>query len=327
MTWAVRQSSSPSTPRLVPNSFCYTETVLAIIVRRVRGEFPFWPRCTAPVWLPGHSCLRLSCLNLAGSSALAQPSSLEAERTASERIREAEDAYENLEVEQAIELGEASIETGDASPGVLRRAYRLLGLARAAVGDNRGARDAYRRLLALEPDATLEVSVAPRLREPFYSARAYWEGRPPFGIRVTFGRGGLTLNLEDPLNLAATISVSSRAGSESAFQTERLEAAEFLGLRVPGAAAARQIEYYLTVYDEFQNTLLRRGTSVDPVVLSAPRIAQPAQVSPSPDDSSTLFEEPWFWVVAGVVVAAGLGVAVGLALSDSRSGRFVVDAR
>lgn len=264
------------------------------------------------------------------ATALAQDPEPPARET-TDRLTLAERAYQAVDYETALTLAEQSLDEGTADRTHLTRTYELIGIAAAALHRDEVSRNAFIRLLALNPDAQVNQRLAPALRGPFVEALGFWSSRGDgFGVEATLlsRRERLRVTMSDPLGLAATIVVGSRIDDTGAFEVQRAEVEQSPTVYIPvdGARDARTVEYYVWVLDGPGNRLVEIGNEDEPEEVSAGPPAQPAAIlvpeadpRAAPEDSDGLFASPIFWVVAGVLLV-GAGVTVGVLASDSSAG-------
>ena len=229
-------------------------------------------------------------------------------------LAEAEAAYQEIDYERTQERASAALRDGGLSKRQLVRTYELLGIAEAAAGDSDASRDAYVRMLAIDPDAQVDADLSPRFREPFMEARGYWSSRrAQLDVEVRFdrARGALRVLLSDPVGMASQIRVLSRLPGTIEYAEARRPANESVRFEVDGAVGTGAIEYLLRVEDEHGNTLIERGTEEEPNQmgrLSGAVSGGGAGSTDDPDGGGSILKSPWFWVVTGVVlVGAGAG--------------------
>ena len=252
------------------------------------------------------------CLALAGVSPAAAQST----------IGQAEEAYMNVDFERTRELCQQALREGGHSPEQLARIYELIGVASAASGEEGASREAYKKMLAIQPDAQVDTNLAPRLRSPFMEARGYWQTRSEtMGAEAVLvrARGGLRVRITDPLGMAEEVRVLTRvAGELVPMDEERFPAQESILVEVDGLPDADRIEYVVQVLDEHGNRLVDLGSEDEPNVVGRdPVIAggTPGGGGGGEDEDDGV--PGWVWGVVGVVVvAAGAGVGLGLALRD-----------
>ena len=92
-------------------------------------------------------------------------------------LREAEEAYLNVEFEQVRDHALEALRGGRLTPDQLVRTYELLGVASSALHETDVARDYFVRMLGIDPDHELDASVNPEMRDPFLEARGMWAAR------------------------------------------------------------------------------------------------------------------------------------------------------
>jgi len=232
----------------------------------------------------------------------------------------AEQAYMEVDFERTAELARAALASGQLTHDRLVRVYELLGVSLAAQGEEEASRDAYVKMLALDPEATVDTNLAPRLRSPFMEARGFWATRSDsLDVDVTLvrARRGLRIQLNDPLDMAVEIRVLTRVhGTYEEMDEERLPAAPSHLVEVEGLPEVDQIEYVVQVLDGDGNRILERGTEDVPNVVG--REPQPVGAPVEGGAAEGGGGAPtWLWVALGVVAAAGLGVGLYYGLRET----------
>jgi hypothetical protein len=231
-------------------------------------------------------------------------------------LEQAEAAYVEVDFETTLTASQTAIDSGELSPTELARAYELLGVSAAALGDAEAAREVFLRMLSIEPDRRLDDTVPPRLRAPFMEARGIVTARPDrMGAEVTLVRanGALLVRLVDPYEMVEGIRLHMRAEGSVEYETFEAPYAEEILAPFEPASGEGAVEYWLEVIDPRGNQLVVEGTQFEPNVLGARAIVAGGEGAPPPAGPS-VFEEPVFWVIVGSVIAvgAGIGIAVGV---------------
>lgn len=232
---------------------------------------------------------------------------------AQDHLAAAEAAYGQIDFEAVLTEASAALEQGGNSPRQLTRIYELIGIAAAASDDEERSRDAYVKLLALNPEAQVDTNLAPRLRSPFMEARGFWSSRTDrldVEVRLVRRSNGMRIVLSDPLDMAVEIRVATRiAGEFVDFDQQRVEAQPSTLVEVTGLPDAPQIEYVVDVLDDYGNRILSLGTEDEPRV-----IGEAPAVGPVAGPSERGGFPTWAWVAIGVVAAGAVaaGLAVGL---------------
>jgi tetratricopeptide (TPR) repeat protein len=229
-------------------------------------------------------------------------------------------AYAELDYARAIALLEqARGESLTREEKILT--YRTLGLAYVAVGQPEPAKADFQRLLRIDPSATLDRSVAPKVRAVFEEAkaevatsgRALQAGLPsvapaiepaapregrPLSVRVTYAGG-----------LAKKMTVYFRKSGDASFSRATVDAAPGGGFEatVPGMAVqAPALEYHLVLLDDAGASIAAAGSLGQPLSVAVMRAKKP------------VYKKGWFWGVLGGVAVAGAAAAV-LAVELPRS--------
>ncbi len=223
-------------------------------------------------------------------------------------IGEAEEAYLNVDFDATLALAEEALESGRLTPDRVVRVYELIGVAAAASGDEDRARDAYKKMLALQPDSTVDTNLAPRLRAPFMEARGFWSTRSDTfaaEVRLVRQQSGLRVLLTDPISMATEIRVLTRVeGEMTPMHETRVPPSASALIEVPGLPDADRIEYVVQVLDANGNRLFDLGTEDEPNVVG--RDPRPIVVGGGDRRIPV-----WVWaVVGGVIAAAAVGVGL-----------------
>lgn len=258
-------------------------------------------------------------------------------------LAEAEQAFVNLDYENARDIARRTVEAGGSNLADTARLFELIGTTSAILEDEPAAYDAYRRLMALRPDAEMDQSLPPTLRTPFLRARGWWNAqRSRFGATLTVGDPGadqplgFIVQLIDPLSLAHTVRLAVRADGETEYHEQELEArgqvvfqSDALGLSAASLQNTHRFDYRLTILDQWGNTVFEHGTVAAPEHVANPRQAILLTQTGSGSNVTApqgpeVWEEWWFWTIIGVVVAAGVAVGTYFAIPPQINGRVGV---
>lgn len=220
----------------------------------------------------------------------------------------AEAAYRDVEFERTVDLAEEALETGALSPKRLARTYTLLAVAAAAIHDDERSKEAWIRLLALQPDTQAAKDLSPQMRGPYLEAKGYWSAQgDPLRAQAKYlrTRTSVRVDLTDPAGMAAMVSVRWRKGGEVAFKEARFLADERVYVPAEGLGPEDRIEYVVRLLDEQGNRLVEIGDD------DSPRSDEPEQhrgFAGLDGDADGFVGSTWFWVGAGVLAA---GAATG----------------
>ena len=132
-------------------------------------------------------------------------------------LRDARKAVDEIRYDDAQRLLVQALKQGAAEPAELVEIYRLSAATAAVLGPTDLAEQYYRRMLALDPDATLPPDASPRLRDPFVAAQAYMAAQQRFEARATRVNGGIAVTIVDPLGMvvaAATLEDGELRGKQ-----------------------------------------------------------------------------------------------------------------
>lgn len=236
--------------------------------------------------------------------------------SAQNTISEAEEAYLNVDFERTLELCQQALGEGNHSPDRVTRIYELMGVAHAANGDEEASRDAYIKMLALDPESQVDTNLSPRLRSPFMEARGHWATRSErltLDARLVRARAGLRVLVTDPLSMGSEVRVLTRvAGEMGEMHETRYPVEDARLVEVDGLPEADQIEYVVQLLDEHGNRIREMGTEDEPRIVGRDPATSGGVVGGSEGGGGV---PGWVWgVVGGVVAAAGLGLGLGFGL-------------
>jgi tetratricopeptide (TPR) repeat protein len=236
----------------------------------------------------------------------------------SETVQKGVAAYEALDFAKAAELlNQALNESLTREEKIV--AWRTLAFAYVALDKTVDARNAFTRLLKIDPNADLDKSVAPKVRALFEEARAQVAtGRAPAVEGVKLPTLDTTVSPAHPaegraVTMKATVAggigrsatVFYRTRGEQNYSEVRTDGRDgHFEITVPGSAVhAPGLEYYVVALDERATAVARSGGIAEPLLVDVAAPKKPA------------YKRAWVWgVVAGAVVAAG-AVATALALT------------
>jgi hypothetical protein len=236
---------------------------------------------------------------------------------AADPLSEAEAAYAQVDFAEARRLAQAAL----ASPGHDRaqmiRIYFLIGVSASAEGKDDEAIDAYKHLLALDPDTRLDRDLSPKLQGPMLEAR----GTPPgvLACDAMFDRakGVLHLAIRDPLKMSRVAVVRWRVAAGAEFAELRRPASPSLDVAIPAAAGAERVEYSYALLDGHLNRLCEKGSDAAPEVAQAAAVAQISTTAGAAP--ATEKKLPKKYLIIGIV-----GEALGVAALGGGIGAFFV---
>jgi hypothetical protein len=218
----------------------------------------------------------------------------------------AEAAYLEIDFEGTRQACSDALATGKNDPKDTLRLYTLLALSASALGDEEAARDAFRRVIAVEPEARLDQSLSPKIRAPYLEVRGELTARgelPKLEAHLSRRAQHLLLELTDPAAVAASLDVAFRTGSAGAVTHWHLDR-QLEARRAEPLPAGERVEYSVTVRDRFGNALFRRGSDEVPEVLEAG--IRPGVADRSPD---SVHASPGPYHVTAGLLAAGAAMA------------------
>jgi hypothetical protein len=223
-------------------------------------------------------------------------------------------AVEDVRYDDARRLLVEALRRGTSTAAELREIYRLSAATAQVLGQRDLAEQYYRRLLAIEPDATLPADASPKLRAPFVAAQAYMAAQGRLVLRAgrSSARGGggklAVAIVSDPLHMVSGVAAIAD-GAPLPAQT--LSAAQpEVALDAP--ASVREV----VALDEYGNALL--SVAVEPAPDAAAAPPPPSVDEPrAPRTPLPLRWQTWA-IPAGVLAGAGIGFAIDGRLAEGR---------
>jgi hypothetical protein len=209
-------------------------------------------------------------------------------------LDDARKAVDEIRYDDARRLLVQALKQGGNRPAELVEIYRLSAATAAVLGPVDLAEQYYRRMLALDPDATLPPDASPRLREPFVAAQAYMAAQQRFEARATRGAKGIDVSIVDPLGMVVAVAT--------------LEGGELRG-KQPFAGAP------VTLADEGDTVVVldEHGNFLRMIELGPPPVVA--------ETLTLTIDRPWYrrWYVWGVPAAAFAGATTYLFIDASRA--------
>jgi hypothetical protein len=203
--------------------------------------------------------------------------------------------------------------------------YRTLGMAYVAVGQPAKAKADFERLLRVDPTATLDRAVAPKVRAVFEEAKAEvaTSARPmtPGLAQVApkidpvpphEGRP-VTVHVRYAGGMARKMIVYFRKSGDASYSRATVDGGPdgSFEATVPGLAVqAPSLEVHVVLLDDSGASIAAGGSLGQPLSVAVARPKKP------------VYARGWFWGVVGGVAAAGAlatGLALGLPRSNSAS--------
>lgn len=232
----------------------------------------------------------------------------------------AREAMDRLEYGEAREALGGALASGHLEPVTLAETYRRLAECFAALRMPEEARDAFERLLAIDPDFEVAEDQSPLVRQPFEEAVAFWRGRERPRLRFLPPQ---TLAAGEPLVVEPDVEPGAIPGLAAEITLHLLgpagETTTFVGadgqIEVSAAelAGLDHAAFYLALRDEHGNAVAYLGGPEDPIEVAI----EEGGSGPGgpPPGGRPWYTEWWLWTaVSVVVVGLAVGLPVGLAL-------------
>lgn len=228
-----------------------------------------------------------------------------------EKVAQAQKLFDDLDVDGAGKALDAATAAGNLDRASLIQLYVLQGLIRATLGRAALARDAFYRLLLLEPTYALPKNQPPRVRTPFFEAKGMAaEHGPTTAEPAVDSEPGAVKQLsvavkKDVLKLARAVVFTVRdAGGERRARVELQDGVAALAVSGP------KVTWSAAVLGDRDNVILEVGTASAPLeaVASPVEVGPVAVEKPTPGAGSppSGWKRPTGFVVAGAGVVAGV---------------------
>ena len=223
-------------------------------------------------------------------------------------VEQAERAYREVDFPRQRALARQALEQGNADPARVAQIYRLLGIAHAVLGEPEVAKEAFARLLELDPSIELQRSLSPRIRSPYMEARGERDvASEHLGLSVIVfdAKRGLSIAVFDPKDMVRRVRL--RVGANEPAAAGIPVAPE---LYFPPTELRPGSRHRVELLDEYSNVLALRdlpelaAPAAAPVV-RATSTAEPARVEES--SSGFTAAAPWLIGGGGALVALGVG--------------------
>ncbi|MGQ0508792.1 MAG: hypothetical protein ACT4TC_26115 [Myxococcaceae bacterium] len=236
----------------------------------------------------------------------------------------ADKAFDSLEFDRAAALFKQALgQPGSRAERI--RAYKGLGLSQAFMGETKNAKTSFERLLLLDPTATVDVALGPKITGPFQAAL---KGGKHAGIAYNRNpsSGDLVVKLKEDIPLANELQVYVRADGLDRYTVISGPSSSPLEVSTEPNGVT---DVYMQAVDANEGVLYEEGSAQKPIRFGHKK--KPSRTTPQPEvafadppttspgaldlnqqepavtksDSSTRWP---LWVGIGVAVAAGVGV-------------------
>ncbi len=239
------------------------------------------------------------------------------------KLIEARKLIDDLEMELALKALDGADKTEGNDRATVLEILQLQGIAFGTLGKEAKTRDSFRKLLVLDPSATLPKDLPPRVRTPFFEAREWAASNGP--ITVTGGvnlEGGLVQAVKvlvdkDLLRLARTVRFHlDLEGTKSTVD------APIASGKAEAPVQKQGVTWWAEVLSDRKGVLFTVGTEDKPRKdgeVRAPVASAPLQVDSSGPVSGGWRRPTGFVLLGAGAVAAGIGVVLGVQSGAARS--------
>ncbi len=188
-------------------------------------------------------------------------------------LEEARQAIDQLDYAAARDALTAALASGANGPDGLAEIYRMTGTVAASLGDTRTATDAFKKLLALRPKATLPAGTSPKIARPFRAAADHFKRNPPLQVRPETAAQPPVATVvidSDPLAMVAGAKVTVVVDGSH----ERTLEGKGQGRIDVELPRGKRIDLRIAVVDEHGNRLVELGSRDVPIVITGAELPQ-----------------------------------------------------
>jgi hypothetical protein len=238
--------------------------------------------------------------------------------------------YDDLEYVDAISIFEAALKSKTLTKAQRVEGLRYLALSYIVVGRIVDAKDAFRKLLEVEPDYRLPTTADPRALDILRDLRGSVPRPPAMEMMVSVEPTPLHQGAAVHVNIVIaggkaedidTVVVKHRSRGDTGYSAVSLssksasEQGKRFSATIPGAFVnGDALEYFVTALAPGGSVLASEGSSGAP--LATPITSAAKQQSGTP-----IYKKWWFWTAASAVA----GTTAGYLYLRSRDERAVID--
>lgn len=218
--------------------------------------------------------------------------------------------YNDLEYELAVETLTAALAQKGLTVDELTEGYKHLGLSLVAIGQDEPAREAFRKLLAVNPSYDLPRTENPRALDLFAEVK---RSLRKSGAELTLStspvrpRKGSAIDVSasvtDPEGTVTRIVVHHRVRGQKSYSSviAAPDANGRFDARIPGTSVMSPgVEYYVTAETDDGTVSGREGTAEAPLIL----------VVEDGGEGSPIYGKWWFWAGLGGLALASIAVVL-----------------
>jgi hypothetical protein len=226
----------------------------------------------------------------------------------------------------AVERAERALSAGGLPSAQWTALQRILGIARARLGEGDAARRAFICALALDPTLRLAPSETVEVRSPFMEARGFWSEHPAHlaaSATLSDDQTALLVTLIDPAALVARVLVRARTAGQTQYVESSHAPSSSFPVPLEALTSGRSVELSLALIDENANRLWQLGSDAEPLQLSPTVVAARAAgasagaATPVPNAQRMTSARPYYIGAAlSLVVAAGAAALAGVSHAE-----------
>jgi len=197
-------------------------------------------------------------------------------------LDQAREALDQLDYAAAKDALAKALASGSNGPDEVAEIYRMTGTVAASLGDTKLATEAFKKLLALRPKATLPAGTSPKISRPFAAAADYFKRNPPLQVRTETAAQPPVATIvvdSDPLGMVAGVTLAVAVdGARERMLDGKGKGKGKIEVELP---RGRRIDLRVAVVDEHGNRLVELGSRDVPIVITGAEL--PGQRPPAPD--------------------------------------------
>ncbi len=225
--------------------------------------------------------------------------------------------YDDLEFEQAISTLTSALQQKNLTRNELIEAYKYLALSHVALSQDAAAKEAFRKLVEVNPAYNLPRTESPRALDLFNEIKSAIPGRNV--VRLTQTASPTRPKRGQPITVSVAVVDEAKAHDHvTVYHRVRGQKAYSSVIALPVAAgrynatisgslvSGPAVEYYVAAEAADNTALALEGSDTEPMVLLIDK----------PSDAKPVYARWWFWAGLGTVLLAGAAVGLVLAGGD-----------
>jgi hypothetical protein len=231
-------------------------------------------------------------------------------------VETAEHLYSKLDYEKANDVAERVLKQKGLTHDQLVRTYRVLAVTYAVLDKEEQSREAFLRLLVIEPEYTVDTNLGPKVSTPFVEARGQFRSlsaKPGIEVAPVVRQGGgqLRVTTRDPTRIVKRVTVGYRWTASGDYTITNVAVGDAAVEVAPATGGRTRLDFYAAALDDHDSIVFEAGSAQLPKSVFAEATARAVEKPGPPGDKvegskgGSVFTSPVFWIIAGAAVVGG----------------------